>query len=43
VKGEYANALLLPAGEALDVQSEDGFTSAIVPRFEIHAVVVFTP
>ncbi len=43
VEGVYKSALLLPLGKSLKVRETDGFTEAIVPRIDVHGVVVFRP
>jgi hypothetical protein len=43
VPGDFAQARLLPAGQSLAIRRSEGWSHVIVPRLEIHAMVVFGP
>jgi hypothetical protein len=43
VQGAFREALLLPEGTRLRVVGRDGYTEAMAPRVDIHAMVVFSP
>lgn len=43
VRGTYTNALLLPKGTVLDVTMREGWTEAVVPRMDLHTLVLFRP
>jgi len=42
VDGDFSRARLLPSGEELPVMREGGRSSVVVPRLDVHAVVVFS-